>query len=78
MTGRYNMQIEAPLSESMADTAWHVHRAMNEQKEQYAFLESFRSMIASLANGDSVAKTAASRTGALSCPGNFLHQPCRY
>lgn len=56
MTGRYNMQIEAPLSESMADTAWHVHRAMNEQKEQYAFLESFRSMIASLANGASVAK----------------------
>ncbi|MEO5286970.1 hypothetical protein [Limosilactobacillus allomucosae] len=56
MTGRYNMQIEAPLSESMADTAWHVHRAMNEQKEQYAFLESFRSMITSLANGASVAK----------------------
>ena len=56
MTGRYNMQIEAPLSESMADTAWHVHRAMNEQKEQYAFLESFRSMIASLANGASVAE----------------------
>lgn len=56
MTGRYNVQIEAPLSESIADTAWHVHRAMNEQKEQYAFLESFRSMLASLANGYSVAK----------------------
>ncbi|MEO5293063.1 hypothetical protein ABC389_09870 [Limosilactobacillus sp. WILCCON 0053] len=56
LTGRYNMQIEAPLSESMADTTWHVHRVMNEQKEQYAFLESFRSMIASLANGASVAK----------------------
>ncbi|MDC2840605.1 hypothetical protein [Limosilactobacillus mucosae] len=56
MTGRYNVQIEAPLSESIADTAWHVHRAMNEQKERYAFLESFRSMLANLANGDSIAK----------------------
>lgn len=56
MTGRYNLQIDAPLSESMADTAWKVHRAMNEQKEQQTFLESFRTMLANLAAGDSIAK----------------------
>lgn len=56
MTGRYNIHVPATLDEPLAETAWNVHRAMDQQKEERAFLESFRSMIGRLDNGASVAE----------------------
>lgn len=54
LTGRYNLNIEAPLNEDLLETATHIHVKMNVAKGHRAFLESFRTMLNNLAQGATV------------------------
>lgn len=54
MTGRYNISVPADLAEDFAVTVGKVHQAMDQQKKDYTFLESFRSMLASLDHGATI------------------------
>ena len=56
MTGRYNISVPANPAEDFAVTVKKVHHAMNQQKDDYTFLESFRSMLANLDNGATVSQ----------------------
>lgn len=56
MTGRYNVSVPAALDEEFATTVAKVHEAMDQQKANYTFLESFRTMLTNLDNGASVSQ----------------------
>lgn len=56
MTGRYNVSVSAALDEEFATTVAKVHEAMDQQKANYTFLESFRTMLTNLDNGASVSQ----------------------
>lgn len=56
MTGRYNVSVPAALDEEFVTTVAKVHEAMDQQKANYTFLESFRTMLTNLDNGASVSQ----------------------
>lgn len=56
LTGRYNISVAAQPAEDFPATVIKVHRAMNQQKADYTFLESFRSMLANLDDEASVSQ----------------------
>lgn len=56
MTGRYNVSVPAALDEEFATTVAKVHEAMDQQKANYTFLESFRTMLTNLDSGASVSQ----------------------
>ncbi len=56
LTGRYNISMDAQPAEDFPATVVKVHQAMNQQKADYTFLESFRSMLANLDDGASVSQ----------------------
>ena len=56
MTGRYNITVPAPLTESIQETARKVHDAMEDEKQRHSFLNSFRSLLGQLDAGASLDK----------------------
>lgn len=56
MTGRYNISVPAALDEEYSTTVAKVHEAMDQQKANDTFLESFRTMLTNLDNGASVSQ----------------------
>lgn len=59
LTGRYNITVQAPLTESIQDTIASVHQAMVDEKQRHSFLNSFRSMLAKLDQGASLKQLQA-------------------
>lgn len=56
LTGRYNITVKAPLTESIQDTTAKVHDAMDDEKKRHSFLNSFRSLLGQLDAGASLDK----------------------
>lgn len=59
LTGRYNVQIPARRTDSVFTVASRLHTQMVKQKAELTFLESFRSMLAQLDQGASLAALQA-------------------